>query len=43
MSETPWELNRDAPAKGQHNEKILMNELGVSVEELARLKENGVV
>lgn len=43
MSETPWKLNRGSPAKGQHNEKILLDELGVSVEEFARLKENGVV
>ena len=43
MSETPWKLNRLAPAKGQHNEDILLDELGVSVEELAGLREAGIV
>lgn len=43
MSETPWRLCHPAPDMGQHNQKILMDELGIGEEELSRLREEGVV
>ena len=42
LSETPWEAGR-APLLGEHNEEVYCGRLGVAVEELARLKEEGVV
>ncbi len=43
MSETPWKLNRFAFTIGQHNEEVLMDELGICAEELADLRETGIV
>jgi len=43
MSETPAKVRHAGPRKGQHNEEILCGELGLSPEELAKLKEDGVV
>lgn len=40
---TPWRLTRPAPAVGQHNEEILVGELGLSVAEFAALVAGGVV
>ena len=42
LSETPWLAGR-APVLGEHNEEVYCDRLGVSVEELARLKEDGIV
>jgi len=43
LSATPWEVRSPAPALGQHNEAILCGRLGLSSEELASLREEGVV
>ena len=42
FSDTPASWRRPAPQLGQHNEEILL-ELGYSKEEIARLKESGVM
>jgi crotonobetainyl-CoA:carnitine CoA-transferase CaiB-like acyl-CoA transferase len=42
-SETPWKVWRRAPLIGEHNEEIYMGELGLSKEELIRLKEASVI
>jgi crotonobetainyl-CoA:carnitine CoA-transferase CaiB-like acyl-CoA transferase len=41
-SETPWEL-RPAPLLGQHNQQVFVDELGLSPEDLARLRDRGVI
>ncbi len=43
MSGTPAKINHAAPRKGQHNQEILIEELGLSKEELNQLKNNGVI
>jgi crotonobetainyl-CoA:carnitine CoA-transferase CaiB-like acyl-CoA transferase len=43
MSETPLKIERSFPGVGQHNEEVFGNLLGYSREDLARLKEEGVV
>ena len=43
LSETPWRVNRPAPLLGQHNEEILCERLGYSKEELASMRESGIV
>ncbi len=43
MSETPWRLDSSAPAKGQYNADVFESELGLHPDELARLREDGVV
>lgn len=43
MSETPAEVRHPGQRKGQSNEEILCGELGVSKEELAKLKEEGAI
>jgi crotonobetainyl-CoA:carnitine CoA-transferase CaiB-like acyl-CoA transferase len=43
LSEHPVEAPRPAPQLGQHNEEILCGWLGVSQEELARLREEAVI
>ncbi len=42
MSETPWSLDSPAPSKGQHNDEVFA-ELGLNPDELARLREEGIV
>ncbi len=39
----PWQYNRRAPLLGEHNEEIYVNELGFTREQLAVLKEGGVI
>jgi len=43
MSETPAEVRHPGQRKGQSNEEILCGELGISKEELAKLKEEGAI
>jgi crotonobetainyl-CoA:carnitine CoA-transferase CaiB-like acyl-CoA transferase len=42
MSETPLQICR-APLLGEHNEEVYIGVLGLNKEDLARLRENGVV
>ena len=43
FSETPWRVARPAPLLGEHNEEILCGRLGYSRQDLARMKESGVI
>ena len=43
MSETPWQARSPAPTLGQHNREILCDRLGLSVEDLSRLRSSRVV
>lgn len=43
LSETPWAIRRRAPAIGEHNVEIYVDELGLSLEDLQRLAAAGVV
>jgi len=42
FSKTPTEISRGAPLHGEHTEEILI-EIGISQEELAGLREKGVI
>ena len=42
MSETAWQACR-APLLGEHNEEIYHGEMGYSLQEIAQLRENGVI
>ena len=43
MSETPAEIRHAGPRKGQHNEEILCDELGVDPADLQKLAEEGAI
>jgi CoA:oxalate CoA-transferase len=43
FSRTPWRIKRGAPRLGEHNRKIMVEGLGISEAELARLTAEGVV
>ncbi|MBI4294838.1 MAG: CoA transferase [Chloroflexi bacterium] len=43
MSQTPWHLEGRAPFLGEHNGEIYLHELGMSEQQLATLKELGVI
>ena len=43
FSETRAQLTREAPEFGQHTEEVLSEALGFSYEEIAALREKGVV
>lgn len=43
LSETPWRIARRAPLIGEHNQEVYQRELGLAQEELAALKEAGVI
>ncbi len=43
LSETPWAIHRRPPLPGEHNDEIYRDELGLSAEELDRLRAKGVV
>jgi len=43
FSRTDWEIRRGAPCLGEHNEEVLGELLGLSSEEVARLRDEGVV
>jgi crotonobetainyl-CoA:carnitine CoA-transferase CaiB-like acyl-CoA transferase len=43
FSETPWSIERGGPCVGEHTEEVLTGLLGLSVEEVATLRAQGVV
>jgi crotonobetainyl-CoA:carnitine CoA-transferase CaiB-like acyl-CoA transferase len=43
MKETPWRVSRRAPLIGEHNREVYAGDLGLSEQEMARLKSNGVI
>ena len=43
FSDTDWELAQGAPCLGEHNEKVLTEVLGMTSEEVDRLREEGVI
>ena len=43
MSKTPARIKHPGPRKGQHTEDILCGELGLSPEDLAKLREEGAI
>lgn len=43
FSETPWRVRRRAPLPGEDNQEVFLEWLGISPQELERLKEEGVV
>jgi succinyl-CoA:(S)-malate CoA-transferase subunit B len=43
LSDTPGSVNWLGPRLGQHNDEIFKTELGMTVEEIERLKAKGVV
>lgn len=43
MGRTPWELRRPAPTLGQHNREVFVDRLGLPENEMAQLKQKGVI
>ena len=43
FSETPWRIARRAPLPGEDNEEVYLGRLGLSFQELERLRLDGVV
>ncbi len=43
LSESPWRVERRAPHLGEHNVDILQGELGLTAQEMARLRASGVI
>ena len=43
FSETDWQLTTGAPCLGEHTEEILVNLLGKTPDEVAELREEGVI
>ena len=43
LEETPWRIGRRAPLIGEHNEEVYAGEMGLSGEQMAILKANGVI
>lgn len=43
LSATPWEANRPAPLLGEHNDPVYGRVLGFKQQELAKMKEAGVI
>jgi len=43
LSETPIKISRRAPLIGEHNHEIYEEELGISAEEISKLKQAGII
>jgi crotonobetainyl-CoA:carnitine CoA-transferase CaiB-like acyl-CoA transferase len=43
LTDTPGRIEHPGAELGEHNEEVYVGELGVSSEELAELRESGVV
>jgi crotonobetainyl-CoA:carnitine CoA-transferase CaiB-like acyl-CoA transferase len=43
LSETPGRVQRGAPRLGEHNEEVYGSLLGLSADEMASLKADGVI
>ena len=43
FSKTDWEMTRGAPCLGEHNEEVLTSLLGLSTDEVAELRAEGVI
>ena len=43
LSATPWTLRRRPPLPGEHNIAVYVDELGISLPELDKLRAAGVV
>ncbi|MBW2285192.1 MAG: CoA transferase [Deltaproteobacteria bacterium] len=43
LSATPWQIERVAPVLGEHNEEILCDRLGYTMEDLVHMKQAGVI
>ena len=43
LAETPWRIQQRAPLIGEHNREIYEKELGLTPEQIALLKEQGVI
>ncbi len=43
FSRTPWQLRRGAPRLGEHNAMILGDRLGLSADDLATLRLEGII
>ncbi len=43
LSETPWRIWGRAPLIGEHNEEVYIGEIGMTQEELSKLKQAGVI
>jgi benzylsuccinate CoA-transferase BbsF subunit len=43
FSETDWKIERGGPCIGEHTEEVLTGLLGLSKDDVAQLREEGVV
>ena len=43
LPESPWSIQRRAPLLGEHNEQVYVGEIGMSREEIANLKADGII
>ena len=43
LSSTPWRIDRPAPRLGDHNQQVLCEMLGYSVEETQNMKQSGII
>jgi crotonobetainyl-CoA:carnitine CoA-transferase CaiB-like acyl-CoA transferase len=43
LSETDWEISRGAPCLGEHNDEVFGDLLGLGPDEIAGLRDAGVI
>jgi CoA:oxalate CoA-transferase len=43
LQDTPWQVQGPAPLLGQHNAPVLCGDLGLTREELVRLRSQGII